>query len=344
MRIVILTEGGGLRGFGHVARCLSLAEAFVEAGIRPELILDGDDIVVEFVRRCDCSVPIRRMAWPRLRHRLRDMISGADLVIVDSYQADAEVIADVSAQAGLAVFVDDNRGLDYPPGVIVNPSIYARVEDYRQRPGRHYLVGANYCMLRKCFWDLAPKSIRPVVQKILVAMGGSDVKCLAPAILSFLCDEYPGAAKYVIATPAYPGRADLSVGADNNTEVIYYAAEADLVALMLDADVAIAAGGQTLFELVRTGVPTVAVPVVEHQEDGVWALQRLRLVERVAFQTGEPLRAALSRALRRLEDPAERERRSRRGRELVDGQGSRRVVDFVLSLVQCNERGSAETS
>ena len=42
MKAVIFTEGGKGIGFGHVIRCLAIRRAFERAGIKTELIVEGD--------------------------------------------------------------------------------------------------------------------------------------------------------------------------------------------------------------------------------------------------------------------------------------------------------------
>ena len=42
MKVIILTEGGKNMGIGHLARCLSLYQAFEDKNINAEIIVNGD--------------------------------------------------------------------------------------------------------------------------------------------------------------------------------------------------------------------------------------------------------------------------------------------------------------
>ena len=42
MNVIILTEGGKDYGFGHVARCSSIYQAFRKFNITPQFIVNGD--------------------------------------------------------------------------------------------------------------------------------------------------------------------------------------------------------------------------------------------------------------------------------------------------------------
>ena len=50
MKITILTEAGGNIGFGHLTRCIALYQAIEEKGYSPELIVNGDESILDFIK------------------------------------------------------------------------------------------------------------------------------------------------------------------------------------------------------------------------------------------------------------------------------------------------------
>jgi len=60
----------------------------------------------------------------------------------------------------LAVYIDDNKRLDYPKGVVVNGSIHAKELNYSKKNGVKYLLGPKYIPLRKDFWEVPEKEIK----------------------------------------------------------------------------------------------------------------------------------------------------------------------------------------
>ncbi|MDQ7082427.1 MAG: glycosyltransferase [Aquificota bacterium] len=74
---------------------------------------------------------------------------------------------------------------------------------------------------------------------------------------------------------------EIKASADPNTELIFYPSAEEMKNLMLDADIAISAGGQTLYELARVGVPTIAVAVAENQMWNVSEWQEAGFIEAV---------------------------------------------------------------
>ena len=100
--------------------------------------------------------------------------------------------------------------------------------------------------------------------------------------------------------------------------------------LMLETDLAISGGGQTLYELTATGTPTVAVQMADNQAVNLQALGAEGVV-RVAGYMGEAgLLAGIAKAVPAL--LAKRDARaemSAAGRRLLDGRGAVRVADEI---------------
>ena len=88
---IILTDGGGNAGFGHVTRCLSLGQAFQHRGFRVSFIINGDDSVKSILG--DRSYHLLKWQEKSERDRLVSLLKEAEteIVVVDSYLADYPV-------------------------------------------------------------------------------------------------------------------------------------------------------------------------------------------------------------------------------------------------------------
>lgn len=99
----------------------------------------------------------------------------------------------------------------------------------------------------------------------------------------------------------------------------------DMPALMADADLAVTAGGTTVWELAFMGLPALTIILAENQRSNGDALQKLGIAQNLGWHAGlspEHIADALKPL---LEDRSVRCEMSRRGRDLVDGLGSLRV-------------------
>jgi spore coat polysaccharide biosynthesis predicted glycosyltransferase SpsG len=116
----------------------------------------------------------------------------------------------------------------------------------------------------------------------------------------------------------------------------------DVRGLMLGADVALCAGGQTTYELAATGTPAIAVQVAANQAGNLRGLEAAGALVWAGSVEDADLGDRVMAALAALAgDGARRAAMSRAGRALVDGKGIERVAEALLAragaLQACRE-------
>ena len=325
MKVCILTEGGKNAGLGHITRCISIYQAFEEVGIRVELIVNGDETVQDRLKGRNCSV----FDWLDERERLFAAIRDADVVFIDSYLADYDLYEKISDIAKTAVYFDDYLRIKYPKGFVVNGAVFAEQMSYPNRKGVTYLLGVRYAPLRREFWDVPEKCIRDNLEVVMITFGGADIRNLTPEVLKILADTYPQLFKKVIIGSSFRNVAEIERLKDKNTELIYCPDGDEMRKSMLESDVAISAGGQTLYELARTGVPTIGVCVAENQLQNVEGWRKSGFLEYIGWYNCGNLSENLKSSLEYLADKCIRMDMSESGRRNIDGQGCKRIVNTV---------------
>jgi len=326
MKVFIITEGSKNIGFGHITRCISLYQAFKKRGIIPKFIINGDDPVKDLLKGLNYQI----FNWLDEKSRLFKKVKDTDIAIIDSYLADISFYNTLSDLVRLAVYIDDNKSLNYPKGIVVNGSIYAEELNYPRTNGVTYLLGTKYTPLRKEFWKVPEKKIKEKVESIMITFGGDDAKNMTPKILGFLRENYPELKKNVIVGNAFQNIDEIKKSADKNTNLIYYPDVKEIKEIMLESDIAISAGGQTLYELARVGVPTVGICVAENQLRNVKGWQEAGFIEYAGWWREENIFKNIELCFCKLVDFFIRKKKFFLGRELVDGRGSRRIVNFIL--------------
>src|SRR5262249_15669477 len=146
MKIIIKTEGGRGVGFGHVTRCLALAQAFQEAGVTPSVWLRGDESLGAFFP----GIPVRIDSFSSSSSFWSD-IKNADVVVVDWYLDGPAEYDAIAAAAKTVVCLDDANRLPYPKGFVLNGGANAEKLNYPRSAGWEYLLGSSYALLRKRF-------------------------------------------------------------------------------------------------------------------------------------------------------------------------------------------------
>jgi UDP-2,4-diacetamido-2,4,6-trideoxy-beta-L-altropyranose hydrolase len=317
VKAVIVTEGFEGTGYGHLMRCLSLYQAFEERGITPTYIADSDDIGGQLLGHINLVV----LDWRNNRDELARLSLNSDVVIIDSYLADAQVYEQLRRACRQIVCLDDFLRIPYPPGVIVNGTIGAHELPYPRDPKHIYLLGIDYIPLRKEFWDVSPRISRQKVENVLLMFGGQDIRDMADKTLSYLLREFPEYAYHVVKGLHWNGSED---GVYSNRAKVYRNLSADdILQLMLRCDVAVSAAGQTMYELARIGIPTIVVGVAENQRYNIQGWIEKGFQQSELWWEDADLFQKLANEIRG--DSSTEGRKS----PFCDGQGARRIVEYL---------------
>lgn len=335
LKIYILTEGSSNIGFGHVTRCLSLYQAFEEKGIRPKLIINGDSSIIDLVKNTDFELA----NWLENSKDILNELNKADIVIIDSYLANESFYKNISKVVEIPVYIDDNKRIDYPRGIVINGNIHAESLNYPRRKGIIYLLGTKYIPLRKEFWNVPEKEIRKEIKSVMITFGGDDIRNMTPKVLKLLVENYPELEKNVIIGKGFRNVEEIKKVCDKNTNLIYYPDAEKMKQVMLDSDIAISAGGQTLYELARVGVPTITIAVADNQLKSVKEWEKVDFVEYAGwweeYFTLKKIKTYFKKFLKRNI----RLEKSIIGKKFVDGKGAKRIVDKIMYYYVLNLKG-----
>lgn len=310
MKTVILTEGGSKIGFGHVARCVSVCQAFEEKGAAPEIIVNGDNTVTELLKGNNYTLS----NWLKDENAL-NRAGKADVVIIDSYLAEKELYYRIfgACLGGILVMIDDYARIEYPEGIVVNPSVYGEGLGYPDKEGVTYLCGKDYVILRKEFRHLPEKAIADKVKNILITLGGANNILLHSRVAGCFKDRV-----FNIAS------------VDTGKDII---GAQQMIDLMLNADICISGGGQTIYELARAGVPAIGVCLSENQRLNLEGCCKKGFIEYIGWQDDKELAKNLESAMQRLSSLEARIKMSRIGKKIIDGRGAERIADKALKYL-----------
>ena len=102
---------------------------------------------------------------------------------------------------------------------------------------------------------------------------------------------------------------------------------------MLEADLAISAAGQTLYELACTGCPTVAIKVASNQEGQLRAMESDGLIQAICVESTEDILINLKiKLVSLLSDGNARQTMVKAGQDMIDGKGGPRVAQKIYGL------------
>ncbi len=327
MKVAILTEGGRDIGFGHITRCISLADIFKEKGIDVHFIVNADNSVRPILK----GKPYRLLNWLDRKTELFKMIKDTDILIVDSYLAEPGIYKRISHLIKFPVFLDDNKRFRFPRGTVVNPAIYAKDLGYPVKAPTRYLLGPQYMYLRKEFGLVPRKRIRNNLKNVMVTFGGDDKRNMTPKVLKFLNATYPNLEKNIIVNRGFANAEGIKKIKGKNIKYVCNPTAKQMKDVMLFADIAITACGQTLQELARTGTPCVGISIAKNQIRNARSWAKTGFLKYIGRYNNKHLFTRLGKTLRDLQSPRARRQMAKIGRKLVDGKGSMRITKDILS-------------
>jgi spore coat polysaccharide biosynthesis predicted glycosyltransferase SpsG len=262
--------------------------------------------------------------------------NNCDAIVVDFHEAGHEYLASLR-DAGLFVIARDDLALHpFPCQMVVNGNADGEHLNYESSSGdTSFLLGSRYIILKEEFWNLSRREPSENVANVLVTLGGTDNHDLMPRILGLLND---GAEDYTVTAvvgPFFHNVASVLASAEAMKRPVEIVSDPPTICdLMLKADLAISAAGQTLYELAATGCPSIAVAVANNQLGQLGALVEAGAVMVGSDVTsGDDVIAGIEKSLNQLlPDAMGRCAMAAAGQELVDGQGAQRVAEAIRAV------------
>ena len=330
MKVALITEGSAEIGFGHISRCISLYQAFKEKGISPDFLINTDEKISNFMNNTHFLV----LDWIKNEITLFKDIKDYDIAIIDSYLADLSIYKKIAQNVKVAAYIDDTMRLNYPPGVVINGSIHAKKLNYPNNPNIDYLLGPKYSMLKKEFWTIPTKIANIGLDKILITFGGSDIRNLTPNVIKLLNNEFSNIIKKIVIGKSFKNIAQIEVVSNEASKLIYFPSTKTMKEEMIDADIAITAGGQTVYELACVGVPAITVAVSKNQIHSVKICDELGLNYYAGWWEDKNLFDNIKKNIHNLKNKELRKKMIKRSQRIIKPDGSRKIIDFLIKKVE----------
>lgn len=196
-----------------------------------------------------------------------------------------------------------------------------------------YLLGTEYVPLRGEFRGVE-YSVRERAETVLVTTGGSDKYNLAGQLLKkALADPHAAELRYLVVSGAYNVHLPELMELEGRHANVHICCNVNNMSeLMRESDIAVSAGGSTMYELSAVGVPVICISFVDNQERIVRGFVEKGLAcfgGNYLAQGEAVLDGAVSGINRLAADPALRRDYSARLRALVDGKGAERIAEWL---------------
>lgn len=329
---------------GHVMRCLSIASAAKSKGIECTFFL-SDSQAKELIESKGFQTIVLNSQWnnlegelPNLKRYIKEL--NVKNLIVDTYQVTFKYLECLSAITR-TFYIDDMNKFIYPVYGIICYANYWKKFNYQfcyENAVREkkisfvpkFFEGCSYVPLREEFQMLPDKIISEKIDNVLILSGGTDNLNIFESILGAL-----DLGKYeevnVVCGKYYNHYYDLKKKFSKYPQVYIHKQINNLIHYMQKADLAISAGGTTLYELCAVGTPTISYSFVDNQLDNVNQFALDGVITYAGDLRCDGVYENIHNIIEKDYFKQEiRKQLSQKMRVFVDGFGATRIVEQIL--------------
>lgn len=318
---------------GHMMRCLSIADAVAALG-RKIIFITADEYPSEMIRQRGYDNIVLGTDWKCMEtetEQLKTLIKEYKVrkLFVDSYQVTRGYLQSLKMAAEV-IYLDDLDAFAYPADKLICYANYFGEFSYgRNTEAEGCYLGMKYVPLRRVFQNCPPKRIRDRIEKVLILSGGSDTYGIIKRMVDIFKDKKE-VKLITVCGRFYDGFDKLKEEYADFSNLFFYQNIPDLEMYMKDVDLAISAGGTTLYELCAIGTPTVSYSFADNQLYNVKQFAKDGLIDYAGdVRTDDIFSNALSLFEKYNADKSVREERSALMQKMVDGKGAERIAHIL---------------
>ena len=314
MKLALFRADGSHRlGLGHIMRCLALAQGLGEIGVKPVFVIrDCEQSLIELIRRQggdvetiprdssfteDASLTLEFASRYNVNLIVTDLCHQEIMAHLEEYNRYLQALGTAHK---FMITIDDLVKSSFPSDIKIIPYYGAENMSYESNNSTKLLLGPDYFIFRREFVEAAKvnRQIKKDAHNVLVTMGGSDMPNLTVKIVT--------------------GLTKLGKAANLNLRIVLGIAYTD-------------SRKRELKEILRavTGTPSIIISQTAYEAEKAKIFEKggsaihLGLVSQID-------EADIAEAIEKLlDDNVLRAEMAKRGRDMVDGKGVRRVISEI---------------
>lgn len=321
---------------GHIMRCLSIADALRGLGEPVRFIL-ADEQAVSLLKQRGYDAIVLHTQWNCMEEELSVLSQvirneHIDKLLIDSYQVTQRYLAELSKLV-TTFYIDDLNLFEYPVDAVICYANYWKKFQYKINDKRTtYLLGMKYVPLKQAFWNCEAKIISEKADNLLILTGGSDPFNVTEQILDSI-DTYQFQTINVICGIYNTNYNKFVKKYENNKNIKFHQAVNNIEQYMKNADIAISAGGTTLYELCAIGTPAISFSFADNQLDNVRQFQEDGLIDYAGDARMDDIAGTINQYLIGYRNDFElRKEKSEKMQKMVDGKGTIHLAEALLKF------------
>lgn len=331
MKAAVYANGSSDIGLGHIMRTLAISRELQKNNFSIEYLTDkSDNGAINLIKNYGFNVIVLDDI---LNYIVNNKMPLFDLAIVDDYDIDEYELENFYNISNKVVYIDDLTFFkNYNMDILINTSIGALNKKYIGTAIK--LLGPRYAILRDEFKGLKYKIPTAKIKTILITLGGGDINNITKNVLDVLLENYKDIKYNVILGNSYKYK-DFMIQNYTSPNVNFLKNVKNMREIVKKCDLAISAGGNTLYELCACSLPTIALITAMNQKQFVMEIHKKTGMDfidlsQISFKNIKNRFEYIVN--KNIENYEFRLKVSKKMFELVDGQGCKRIVDQIIKL------------
>ena len=333
-KILFRVDGNKDLGMGHIIRCLALSVALKKQYPDIEILFftkydEGFNAIIEKSFSC------KKIEEDGI-DEIKKEITSNSVVITDFLNTNNNYIRNLKNKTGSKIIcIDNNTKLKHIDcDILINANVLDEKVQLKVGSTRYYL-GIKYMILRNDFIENREKKvINDDVKSILVMSGGADDPGFTMRAIRALQNIDNNINIKVVIGPGFAYQKELDDTLSNvnrNFDIIYH--PENIVEIMNKVDVAVTAAGIVMWELATLGIPSIEVPLAEHQAYVADVFEKSGAIINMREEKPDE-KNLLKTTMMLIYDKQLRKELSENAQRLVDGKGIERVINLIRNEVR----------
>ena len=262
--VSIRVDGDSKIGLGHIIRCYALAQ-----GLKKQFAIDFYCKSIPLSLQNEINKGGFNILKIENEEEFIEKIESGQIVVIDGYNFDTEYMMSVKTKGAKLVVIDDLCDKTYFADLIINHSPAATKEGYNAQTYTKYALGLDYVLLREKFLLQAAQN-RTIsrISSVLVCFGGADSQNYTLKALQELSDIARFQKIIAITGPSYVFSETLEnlIRLDTRIAVKHNLNEEQMIAEMIETDLAITSASGIVFEAVSCGcIPLICITALNQE-------------------------------------------------------------------------------
>lgn len=326
--VLIRTDGNNKIGMGHIYRSIALSQELKKHGFEIHFFTSNNNMLIKKLSKygkCHTANNNEAAEINKIK-KIKPEIIIIDL-LKKFFLFGSRYMNTVRKFCKLLVTIDYvAKELRY-----VDVSIHSLFGPKKFKAKKTFF-DLKYAMIRKEFLKKAKFfKIQKNVNSILILQGGADTRCFSPKILKALNRIKKPLLITLITGSAFKCWKELKKQKRISKHKITLLHDVkNIQTVMVQNQIAISAGGNTMLELLSLGIPTIIICGDKHEVEAAKLVEKKKVAINLGFNLIINENILANNVLKLLNNVKLRKRFNARSKKVIDGKGITRISNSIL--------------